>query len=334
MTRQTETTLRDPAALLAAGLIPPERVAELERVAARYAVSLTPDMAALIDRCRSARSDRAPVRARCGGARHARRRVAPIRSATTRTRRSKASCIAIPTACCSSSCMSARSIAGSASAARWSAPASGSRCRAPRSRRARLHPRASGNLGGHPHRRRSADPVAAAAARGLARARRDRACQDRPRAHPRAGGGAGADFRRRSCARSRCAGKATYVVLHANHPRELTDARARRLCAHRRCRHPDAEPERAAARRQRRCGDARRADARLRREPHQALLPASLRPRARHRASAHLDRGGAGADARPARAALRAVPADLRARHPGRPRQVADRAGLPGTIAR
>ena len=49
MTRQTETTLRDPAALLAAGLIPPERLGELERVAARYAVSLTPDMAALID---------------------------------------------------------------------------------------------------------------------------------------------------------------------------------------------------------------------------------------------------------------------------------------------
>jgi lysine 2,3-aminomutase len=49
MTRQTEPTLRDPAALLAAGLIPPERVTELEQVAARYAVSLTPDVAALID---------------------------------------------------------------------------------------------------------------------------------------------------------------------------------------------------------------------------------------------------------------------------------------------
>jgi lysine 2,3-aminomutase len=49
MTRPTETVLRDPAALLAAGLIPPERVAELEQVAARYAVSLTPDVAALID---------------------------------------------------------------------------------------------------------------------------------------------------------------------------------------------------------------------------------------------------------------------------------------------
>ncbi|MPZ36572.1 MAG: lysine-2,3-aminomutase-like protein [Rhizobiales bacterium] len=49
MARQTATSLRDPAALLAAGLIPPERLGELERVAARYAVSLTPDVAALID---------------------------------------------------------------------------------------------------------------------------------------------------------------------------------------------------------------------------------------------------------------------------------------------
>ena len=36
--------------------------------------------------------------------------------------------------------------------------------------------------------------------------------------------------RRSSFARSRCRGKATYVVLHANHPRELTDA-ARAACA-------------------------------------------------------------------------------------------------------
>jgi lysine 2,3-aminomutase len=48
MARQT-ATLRDPAALLAAGLIPPDRLGELERVAARYAVSVTPDIAALIN---------------------------------------------------------------------------------------------------------------------------------------------------------------------------------------------------------------------------------------------------------------------------------------------
>jgi lysine 2,3-aminomutase len=42
-------TLRSGAALAAAGLIAPARVAELERVAARYAVAVTPTMAGLID---------------------------------------------------------------------------------------------------------------------------------------------------------------------------------------------------------------------------------------------------------------------------------------------
>ena len=42
-------TLRAPAALAESGLIPPERVAELESVAARYAVAITPAMAELID---------------------------------------------------------------------------------------------------------------------------------------------------------------------------------------------------------------------------------------------------------------------------------------------
>ena len=40
--------LRTPAALVAAGLAPPERLAALEQVAARYAVSLTPDVVDLI----------------------------------------------------------------------------------------------------------------------------------------------------------------------------------------------------------------------------------------------------------------------------------------------
>ena len=42
-------TLRAPAELAAAGLVPAERLAGLERVAARYAVAITPDMAGLID---------------------------------------------------------------------------------------------------------------------------------------------------------------------------------------------------------------------------------------------------------------------------------------------
>jgi len=46
--RATTKTLRTPAALVAAALVPPQRLAALERVAARYAVSLTPDVIDLI----------------------------------------------------------------------------------------------------------------------------------------------------------------------------------------------------------------------------------------------------------------------------------------------
>lgn len=43
------STLRKPGDLIAAGLAPRERLPELERVAARYALAITPDMAELID---------------------------------------------------------------------------------------------------------------------------------------------------------------------------------------------------------------------------------------------------------------------------------------------
>jgi lysine 2,3-aminomutase len=43
-------TLRTPANLVEAGFASPERLAELERVAARYAIAITPTMAELIDR--------------------------------------------------------------------------------------------------------------------------------------------------------------------------------------------------------------------------------------------------------------------------------------------
>jgi lysine 2,3-aminomutase len=43
-------TLRFPSELIDAGLVAPERRAELERVAVRYAVAITPDLADLIDR--------------------------------------------------------------------------------------------------------------------------------------------------------------------------------------------------------------------------------------------------------------------------------------------
>ncbi len=47
--RAARTTLRSAEELQGSGLIPPQRVAEIEQVAARYAVALTPAMADLID---------------------------------------------------------------------------------------------------------------------------------------------------------------------------------------------------------------------------------------------------------------------------------------------
>jgi len=47
--RKAPATLRHPAELAAAGLVAPGDIAALEQVAARYAVALTPAMAALID---------------------------------------------------------------------------------------------------------------------------------------------------------------------------------------------------------------------------------------------------------------------------------------------
>ncbi len=43
-------TIRLPSELVAAGLAPPEKLADLARVAQRYAVAITPQVAALIDR--------------------------------------------------------------------------------------------------------------------------------------------------------------------------------------------------------------------------------------------------------------------------------------------
>ncbi len=42
-------TLRQPAELVERGLAPAADLADLERVAARYAIAVTPDIAALID---------------------------------------------------------------------------------------------------------------------------------------------------------------------------------------------------------------------------------------------------------------------------------------------
>jgi lysine 2,3-aminomutase len=47
--RRIDATLRQPAELAAHGLVPAAALPELEKVAARYAVAMTPDVAALID---------------------------------------------------------------------------------------------------------------------------------------------------------------------------------------------------------------------------------------------------------------------------------------------
>src|SRR6201992_1064903 len=49
ITIQPTTTLREPAELVARGLAPVEDLPALEKVAARYAVAVTPEVAALID---------------------------------------------------------------------------------------------------------------------------------------------------------------------------------------------------------------------------------------------------------------------------------------------
>ncbi len=119
--------------------------------------------------------------------------------------------------------------------------------------RARLHPRASGHLGGHPDRRRSVDPVAApACARSCARSARSStsrssACTPACRSWRRIG------FRA-ALVRALKVARQEHLRRAACQPSARTDrSRARGLRADRRCRHPDAEPERAVARRQRRC---------------------------------------------------------------------------------
>ena len=116
------------------------------------------------------------------------------------------------------------------------------------------------------------------------RLRRDRACQDR--AHPYARAGRRARRSSTRCARRRCCArsdKTVYVALHANHRARTDRCRRGRLRQTHRCRHSDAEPERSAARRERRCRNAGGADARLRRHACKTLLSAPSRSCARHR---------------------------------------------------
>ncbi len=118
-------------------------------------------------------------------------------------------------------------------------------------RGARLHQDASGYLGSHPHRRRSAGAVGAPVARGDEGSRRDRSRQGRAHPHPHpgrrsgahhAGTGAGDEDPRQGDLCRAC----TSIT-----PANCRPERAYRHCAHGGCRHSAAGADCAAQRRQR-----------------------------------------------------------------------------------
>ena len=288
-------TLRHLSELTAAGLAPASRRAALEKVAAQYAVAITPAMAELIDTsdphdpiARQFVPDAAELETQ------PQERADPIGDHAHSpvdgvVHRYPDRALLKLTATCAVYCRFCfrREMVG---------PGAESAVAAAARRRARLHRRAPGNLGGHPDRRRPAGAVAAPAQAGDDAACRDRPCQGRPRPHPHSG--------RRAVARHAGAGEGAaserqgHLRGAARQPCARAHARGtRRLRAPDRRRHPDAEPVGAARGRQRRCGDARRADARARRMPHQAVLPAPRRSRAWHVAPANLDRARPGVDA-------------------------------------
>ena len=162
----------------------------------------------------------------------------------------RASCIAIPTACCSSSFTSARSIAASASAARWSDPGKENALSDGAYRAAIDYIRAHREIweviltGGDPlmlSPRRLSEIMADLA--GIDHVKIIRLHTRVPVADP-------ARISDEMVAALKVEGATTWVALHANHARELTRRRARRLRAAGRCRHSHGEPVRAAARRQ------------------------------------------------------------------------------------
>ena len=119
-------------------------------------------------------------------------------------------------------------------------------------------------------------------------------------------------------------GATTWIAVHANHPRELS-GEARAACA----RLADAGIPLVSQTVLLRgvnddAGSPGSADAGIRRKSDQAVLPASWRSGAGNGASAHHDRGRPGADAPPAGPRLRPVPAGICARYSRRPRKGAD----------
>ena len=169
----------------------PTRRRARRRSRARYAVAITPAMAALIDRAdppTRSRGSSCPtpgeLRPRARGARRS-------RSATTRTARSTGIVHRYPDrVLLKVDARLRRSIAGSASAARWSGRAAARRCRRRALDAALAYiARATRDLGGDRHRRRSAGAVAAPLARDRATRLAAIAAREVMRWHtPRAGG--------------------------------------------------------------------------------------------------------------------------------------------------
>ena len=247
-------TLRSPDDLIAAGLAPPERLAELERVAARYAVAITP---AVADADRSA-----PIRTI-----RSRASSCPMRPSSTTTPEERADPIGDDAHSpvegivhrypdrvllklvhvCAVYCRFC-----------FRREMVGPRRRGTLSRRAldaalAYIARASGDLGGDPHRRRSAGALAAPArARSCARLAAIEHVKI-VRLHTRVPVVEPGSGSRRRWSRALQGARQGDLRGAARQPSARADARgARRLRAARRCRHPDAQPDRAAARRQRR----------------------------------------------------------------------------------
>ncbi len=240
------STLRSPEALARAGLVAPERLPALERVAAQYAVAITPAMAAPDRPGRSRRPDRPPVRADAGRARRPGRRIRRSgRRRGPQPRRGDRAPLSGPGA--AEGHPHLRGLlpvllpprdggAGRGEAAVGRGPG----------RRLRLYRRPAGGLGGDRHRRRPAVAVGAAPARPDVAAGRRAAREGGPLPHPHAGGGPRRDHRRagRGPEEPRRPGG---LCRPARRPPARVDRRGpRRLRAPGGRRHPHARPVRAA----------------------------------------------------------------------------------------
>ena len=172
-----------------AGLLDPARLTELEPVAARYAVALTPALAALIDPLGPRRSHRPSVHPRCTRVdRRARRKRRPHRRSDAQPHRRDRAPLSRPRAAESRARL--RGLLPVLFPAR-DGRAQGSGRPDPRDtgRSHRLYRRAPRHLGSDPDRRRSADPVAASAEVPDPAPGGDRPRQGHPRPHPPPGGG-------------------------------------------------------------------------------------------------------------------------------------------------